>query len=75
VAESRLREIEGWLKRRIQAMIDLSRVPTGGTTGQVVTKTATGYGWETPDSLLVIENRTSDPSSPTTGRLWLRTDL
>lgn len=26
-------------------------------------------------TLLVIENRTSDPSSPATGRIWLRTDL
>jgi hypothetical protein len=24
---------------------------------------------------LVIENRTSDPSSPVAGRIWLRTDL
>ena len=24
---------------------------------------------------LVIENRTSDPSSPATGQIWLRTDL
>ncbi len=24
---------------------------------------------------LVIENRTSDPSTPATGRIWLRTDL
>jgi len=24
---------------------------------------------------LVIENRTSDPASPASGRLWLRTDL
>lgn len=24
---------------------------------------------------LVIENRTSDPSSPETGRIWIRTDL
>ena len=24
---------------------------------------------------LIIENRTSDPGSPETGRIWLRTDL
>ena len=27
------------------------------------------------DIEVVIENRTSDPSSPATGRIWLRTDL
>ncbi len=26
-------------------------------------------------SALVLENRTSDPGSPATGQLWLRTDL
>lgn len=25
--------------------------------------------------VLIIENRTSDPASPATGRIWLRTDL
>ena len=30
---------------------------------------------ETPDNPLVIETRTSDPSAPEPGRIWLRTDL
>lgn len=31
-------------------------------------------GWTTLNTL-VIENRTSDPESPATGQIWLRTDL
>lgn len=30
---------------------------------------------EKPIVNFVIENRTSDPGSPATGRMWLRTDL
>ena len=28
-----------------------------------------------PTQQLVVENRTDDPASPATGRMWLRTDL
>jgi hypothetical protein len=31
--------------------------------------------WRLVNSLLVVENRTSDPSSPSTGRMWFRTDI
>ena len=27
------------------------------------------------NGLIIIENRTSDPASPATGRIWIRTDL
>jgi hypothetical protein len=30
---------------------------------------------DTADKAITIEGRTSDPSSPTTGQMWLRTDL
>ena len=34
------------------------------------------YHWDgTNWSILVIENRTSDPASPVSGQMWLRTDL
>lgn len=43
-----------------------------GTFGDI---TVSGSGTVMTVSTLAIENRTSDPGSPATGRIWLRTDL
>jgi hypothetical protein len=47
-----------------------------GGTGTVIYRKESGAGntgWTA--SAPVIENRTSDPGSPVTGQIWLRTDL
>ncbi len=60
----------------------VSEIPTWtGDQGEIIlvddgsTKTIYAYsdGWV--PTTLVMENRTDDPVSPTTGQIWYRTDL
>ena len=41
-------------------------VPSGGSTGQVLTKTANGYNWQTPSSASGITNNTTGTTSTVT---------
>jgi hypothetical protein len=48
----------------------------GGSSGQLLRSNGSTANWINLDSSdFLIENRSSDPSSPSNGRIWLRTDL
>ena len=54
---------------QVQAMVDATKL-----NGLTVPDGAVDFSQQQATSL-VIENRTSDPSSPVSGQMWLRTDL
>ena len=54
---------------QVQAMIDATKL-----NGLTAPDGAVNFNQKQATSL-VIENRTSDPSTPVAGQIWLRTDL